>query len=151
MGWGEGPYSLRRLCQQAGALTLACSIQWRLRYAESIRKTSDHDSRADAGEKHIKALVISHRYASILTDPQNQADSVIITPRLSWHIHLGLENEPVAPSMQWCFDIRQDRKIGMDARRCTFDGASPVFLGWSGSFHSGQEATTGCVRLIRVR
>ena len=29
-----------------------------------------------------------------------------------------------------------------DTRRCTFDGASPIILGWSGSSHSGQDATT---------
>ena len=44
-------FELQLLCQRAGALAIACEIDWNLRYVESLRNPMDFDTRAaDRGE-----------------------------------------------------------------------------------------------------
>lgn len=44
-------YSLLALCRRAAAIQIACGIRWHLRYVETKRNPSDHDSRVFGKEK----------------------------------------------------------------------------------------------------
>ena len=82
--------------------TVARSVQWRLRYVESLRNPSDHDSRAFGSEEIEKGSC--HR-SSMRLDSHQPAES-----GRPCHHHAASDNEPVAPSMQRFFDGRQSQE-----------------------------------------